>query len=296
MELKQIKYFLEIVKAGSFSRAAGNLGLTQPALSRQVALLEREFQAKLLDRQARKLGLTPVGEQFFVYARKFDELYLEMQDQLFKTEPDQLTGEFQISTGGTIAACVLPAIIRELHKEFPEMQLRIKEGDALDTRAALLSGEVDLAIISELGIEKNVNRIPFFIDRIVPVVAETHSLSKLKKPRTKDLVNESFIVFHPSSAIQRAIAPQFKQKKLGFKPNILMELRSLESAIGFISAGLGIGFLTESSLKPGLQALDLPELTAKRNYYLAHRKHHKHGLPLLISKIIEHRNVNDNHT
>lgn len=285
MELRQIKYFLEIVSAGSFSKAASRLRLTQPALSSQMSLLEKEFKTELLIRNSRNLTLSAAGEVFLEYAKRIDSLYKELEREFLKEKSDILDGDYRISSGGTIAAFLLPNIIKKIHKEFPTLSLRVFEGDALETRNALLQGEVELAILSEVLPEKNLIHLPFYTDSIVPVVSKNHILAKKNIIHIDDIRNQAFILFHSSSSIQRDIEKRFKRFKPRLKPFVLMELRSLESVLRSIEAGLGIGFISDSSLNTKLKVLDISSLHIERTYYIIHHRHPKSGLPLLISRL-----------
>ena len=114
----------------------------------------------------------------------------------------------------------------------------------METRDALLQGDVDLAILTQVLPEKNLIHIPFYTDTIVPVVAKSHPLASRKKLKIEDIKDEAYILFHPSSSIRRDIEKKFRNMVPRLNPFVLMELRSLESVLRSIEAGLGIGFIS----------------------------------------------------
>ncbi|MCB1175363.1 MAG: LysR family transcriptional regulator [Leptospiraceae bacterium] len=288
MQFRQIEMFSEIVKAGSFSLAASRMGLSQPALSRQISLLEREFGQTLFIRQGGRIQLTPAGDIMSGYAHRFEDLRMEMHQALSDATGQNLKGRYRISTGGTIAAWVLPAIIARLQREYAGLQLQIIEGDAVAISETLRNGEVDLAITSEKANDPRMIQRLFCTDQILPVVAKNHPLGRRRQIQLAELNDWPFILYHPGSAIQRQIQKKFRQHSRIFKPRPFMELQNLGSALRMVEAGLGIGFTSQSSLHPGITVLPVAELMVDRSYFFVYRKHHQPGLPLLIERMIAH--------
>ncbi len=288
MEFRQIRYFLEIQRAGSFMKAAGRLGLTQPALSRQMMLLEREIGQQLLERGARDVRLTPAGETFLQYAVRLNDLWRELQDCL--KEPDEEpTGEFSLITGGTVAAYVLPEILRRLRKKYPGLVFRVYEGDAHETREALLRGDADLGILTgEISESSTLVQRPYLVDRILPVAAKNHPIFRKKKLTVADLAGEDFVFFHPASAVRGVVEKKLRSLRPRLNPSIVMELRSLQGVIRSVEAGLGIGFLSEVCLTQKLRPLPFAELVAERQFYFSYRRHGRPGLAVLIEEIEKH--------
>lgn len=194
MEFRQIRYFLEIVKIGTFQRAAEGLGLTQPALSRQIALLEREIGKPLMERGSREISLTHEGEIFLGYADRMNALWEELKDGM-KEPGKELSGTFSISAGGTVSAWILPKILKKIMMDHPGLVLSVREGDAQETKEALLRGEVDLGILTGPVAEHGLVEREFLSDRIIPVASKEHEIFKRKKIRLSDLNETSFVFF-----------------------------------------------------------------------------------------------------
>ncbi|MCG6166834.1 LysR family transcriptional regulator [Leptospira sanjuanensis] len=285
MEFRQIRYFLEIRDAGTFQRAAGKLGLTQPALSRQIFLLEKELGVSLLERGPRQIRLTHDGEVFFSYAQRMRELWEELKSAM-KEPGKELSGEFSLSAGGTVSAWILPAILKKIRKDHPDLVLSVREGDSLETKESILLNEVDLGILTGPADEPGLISREFLSDRIVPVALKTHPIFQKKKPILKDIKDESFVFFHPASAIRKAVEKKIRSFGKEFKPKIAMELRSVESVIKSIESDLGIGFLSSYSLNSKLKVIPIPELYVERRFYLCHKKTIRPGLSKLADALI----------
>lgn len=158
------------------------------------------------------------------------------------------------------------------------------EGDDLFVREQLLQGEVDLAILSGAVREPGLLHKTFLKDSIVPVVSANHPLAKIKKIKLHDLHDIDFILFHPASAIRRQVEKRMRQIKPRLHVGALMELRSIESVLRSIEAGLGPGFLSTVCLNNNLKALQIEELWTTRVFSLAYRRHHRIGLALLMEE------------
>jgi DNA-binding transcriptional LysR family regulator len=286
MEFKQIRTFLEICEAGTFQKAAQQLGLSQPALSRQIFLLEKELKVSLMIRGPKNIRLTFEGEKLLNYSKKLKDLWEEINEAMNQRDKI-ISGDYSISAGGTVSAWILPKIIIQLRKKYPQLKLSVREGDNLDTREALLKGEVDIGILTSPVSLPNVIARNFLKDTIVPVAPKNHTIFQLQKNILKQIEKESFIYYHPSSSMQIIIDKKMKSLRKKLSPKVGMELRSVESVIKSIEAGLGIGFLSIYSLTSQLLPLPIPELTMERNFALCYRKNLRPGISLLADEIIQ---------
>ncbi|MBI41475.1 MAG: LysR family transcriptional regulator [Leptospiraceae bacterium] len=289
MEFRQIRYFLEIYKQGSFSKAASSLGLTQPALSRQIAVLEKELKQSVFDRNTRQLSLTEAGRRLLEKAVKLQDLWQETVESVSSLETRngkaaRIQGDFRISTGGTIAAYVLPQMIKKLRKAHPDLTLQIIEGDLRTSREAVIWGDADLGILTEEEYHSELEYRSFLEDEIVPVAAINHPLASRKtKIKARDLRNRDFVFYHPQSAIRRTVEAQLRKQDLLTHIQVSMELRSVDAVIRSVEAGLGIGFVSRRSAR-GLAILNCPELFARRRFSLCWRKS-RPGLMNLVTAL-----------
>ncbi|XDD47496.1 LysR family transcriptional regulator [Leptospira sp. WS39.C2] len=284
MEFRQIVYFLEISESGTFQKAASRLGLTQPALSKQIFLLEKELGVSVLERGGRSVRLTHEGEQFYKYAIRMKELWEEIHNTFAKE--NELKGNFSLSAGGTASAFILPQILKDILKKRPELTLSVKEGDAKETKDALLKGEVDLGILTGPISEPSLNVLEFLSDRIFPVAAKDHPIFLKKKIRLEDLKKQSYVFFHPGSALRKAVEKKIKSFTKEFGPKITMELRSVESVIKSLEAGLGIGFLSEYSISSKLKKINFEDWNTERKFFLCYRKKSGPALALLAEELL----------
>jgi len=283
MELRQLRYFAEIARKGSFTKGAEALGLTQPALSRQIERLERELGSELFLRGSREVSLTAAGELLLTRSTALLDLYAEI---VSSASPTPWSGECTISTGGTVATYLLPGLLKKLRTQFPSLWFRVIEGDAIETRDALLHGEADVGILTGPVDETALARLPLITDRIVPIVAANDPLTKQKRVSIDEIRERDFILFHPESAIRRKINGAFRKLSPPFHPRIAMELRGVESVLQCVKGGLGIAFVSTFALQRGVKVLELPELSVEREFYLCYRPSQRGQLLTLFETIV----------
>jgi DNA-binding transcriptional LysR family regulator len=284
MDHKQIKYFLEIVKHGSFQSAASALGLTQPALSQQIGLLEREYKESLFYRSKTGVQLTHKGSVFHSYAIQMNKLWMEVEEGM-RYEGEILAGHFTIAAGGTVSAWILPKLIKKILKNSPQISISVIEGDNVETKELLKNGTVDLAILTSPFIpDRLIQTIPFLSDKIVPIVEKDHPLLHKKNLSVHDVVEERFVYYHQTSAIRMSLEKSWKKNKVHFQPKIIMELRSIESIVKSVEAGLGIGFISPFALTSKVRILHISKLYGEREYLIAFKKNSRANIALLAEK------------
>lgn len=268
MEWKQIEYFLAISRHGSFTAAARSLRLTQPALSRQIQLLEKELRSQLFERQPRRIKLTAAGEILYSQALQLSDIW-QSTLQIMQGSTADLVGDHAISAGGVVATRVLPAALRKVRQRYPRASFRIIEGDAREVLEALKNGSVPLGISARpQRMDTNMTLTYFFTDRIVPVMGKNHPLAKNKTRAARVFFAQDFVMLHPESAIRQAVEKTLGGRRL----NVVMELRSMQAVVESVAAGTGFGFVSELSLTPDLIMLPVKEVWIEREIFFIHRR------------------------
>ena len=276
MEIRQLKYFLEVRRTGSISLAAENLSLTQPALSQQILLLERELGTKLFERSRRGMRPTQAAEQLAARAeallKGFDELKGAINPRL---QPQRIS----FAVGETLATHFIPGLVVSLRALFPGARVRVIESNLTEMRAALRDDKVDFAFSPEPIDDGHYSNRYLLEDEIIPVVSRANALAR-RRPDWEKLRMQEWILFHPGSAIRKISDRIFADMDRQFVPKVSMELRSLAGMVQCLEAGLGVGFISDLSLNDRLTALRLPALTRRRRFYLSHKLRRENVLPV----------------
>ena len=148
LELKQLRYFAAVARQRSFGKAAAELRIAQPALSRQIALLESELGVKLFERHTR--GATPTKEGEFLLERaQFGLRYFEQTRHDLLAQHHRIDGPVTIGLQNSYAEVLAPPLVEECRRTFPEVRLRLIGGLSPALREHLVRGEADIALLTE---------------------------------------------------------------------------------------------------------------------------------------------------
>lgn len=187
MNSKQLKYVLKLAQTRNFSQAAQHFNMSQPAFSKQIIGLENEIKIKLFERGTNPLTLTPAGEFFIEKARKmvFEE------DVLLKTIEKYRSGKKGKLVIGAVpfrSSYMLPPLITEIKKKFPELEIELREYGLAILKKELLEGEYDFAIMNLPVSEPEFETIPLETDRLMLAVPK--ALCHLVENREKSVIDD----------------------------------------------------------------------------------------------------------
>src|SRR3954463_10252650 len=191
MELHSLQVFLTIATEKSFSRAAGKLLRTQPAISLSLQKLEQELGEKLIDRSGKDLILTDAGRTVLEYARRFQSLQLEMDNSLAELR-DNSAGRLMIGANESTTLYLLQHI--EKYRElYPKVKVQIRRSLSSKLPNELLDGNLELGVISYDPADDRIQSKVIFTDSLAFVVAPNHRLAHRKTISLVDLGAETFI-------------------------------------------------------------------------------------------------------
>lgn len=234
------------------TRAARQLGVTQPALSAMLKKLEREVGTELLHRTGRGVELTEAGRVFLALAEE-SVLAADAAVQAVREMAGLERGRIRIGGGATATAYLLPPVVSAIRKRYPGLRFYIREAGSSAVAAAVASGELDLGIVTlPIGGDGGAEllTLPLVEDELRLIVPPGHRLGARTGPREfrwKDLAGEAFVGFEGGSAVRRVIDEA--AQKAGSTLNVVMELRSIESIKHMVAAGVGVGLVSRFALK-----------------------------------------------
>nr|WP_298683823.1 LysR substrate-binding domain-containing protein [uncultured Dongia sp.] len=268
MRYSQLKAFDAVARAGSFSRAAQMLGVTQPAVSLQVAALERAYRTDLIQRNGQSLGLTSEGEGLFALTRQMFILEAEIEDFLESAETLQ-RGHLRFGADGPHLALDLVAQYRKL---YPRVTLELVLGNATETWAALLQSAVDIAILANPPEDVRVGYVPVAQQDMMVLVPRGHAFAKRGDVGLKDLADQKVIFREHGSNTQRTL--ERRLKKAGLELHPILVVGSREAMIEAVSRKIGIGFIFERETNgdPRSVAVPLRELRGSNKNTLVYLK------------------------
>lgn len=237
------------------TRAAEQLGVTQPALSAMLKKLEGEVGAPLLHRTGRGVELTEAGRAFLAFA---DEAVLAADAgvKAVREIAGLQRGSIRIGGGATATAYILPAVVSEIRRRHAGLTFYIREAGSSAVVGSVLSGELDLGIVT-LPVKgpgtADLLTIPLVDDELRLIVPPRHRFEAPAGRKTvptfrwKDLAGEPFVAFEAGTAV-RTIVDQ-AAADAGVTLNVVMELRSIESIKRMVRAGIGVGLVSRFALE-----------------------------------------------
>ncbi|MEA4954232.1 MAG: LysR family transcriptional regulator [Pseudoflavonifractor sp.] len=247
MQLNIIRYVVTISETGSFTRAAEQLYISQPALSQAVQRLEKELGAVLFRREKGRIAITPAGEVLVEEGKKMLESENTILDRL--AELNHLgAGRLVIGAAPSYQRFYLSHVISVFRKKYPHIQLILQEGYTKGMMESVLSGNIDIALLCE-PVPPGIDCLPVFQEEVFLAVPPNHRLTQVfpKKGNPYPMGDlslcrdEPFIVYRPGRRITDVIFAETKQA--GFYPNIATECDSTESANIMVRHGMGISLI-----------------------------------------------------
>lgn len=243
MKLQQLRYLCETANLNmNLSRAAKSLHTSQPAISKQIQLLEEELGVDIFQRNGKRIvRITPPGEQIIKIATRMlrDADNLKRIAQEFT---DEAGGTLTIATTHTQARYALPPVIKRFTARYPKVKLILRQGNPMQISALVSSGEADIAIATE-AIEhfQELVMLPCYEWNRCVVVPPKHPLLKLKK-LTLEAINQYPIITYDFAFTGRSKINQAFASK-GLEPNVVLTAIDSDVIKTYVELGLGVGIL-----------------------------------------------------
>lgn len=242
MDIQQLKYFKTVAETGHITKSSQKLSISQSALSRSISNLEQEIGVPLFTRKNRRLELNQFGE-IILFRTNNILSELTQGEREISEMLDPNAGSTSFGFLHTLATSHIPEIISEFQKQFPDIELQLKQGPSHYISRLIAKEEVDLALISPINLEKSVVWQKLWEEPMYLVVPKDHKLSKRRSVKINELQEEKFIMLKEGFSLREISNRLFKQA--GIQPEITFEGEELNTIAGLISVGLGISIMPE---------------------------------------------------
>lgn len=262
MDLNNLQAFTSVAEQGSFSRAAEELFLTQPAISKRVAALENELETRLFDRIGHNITLTEAGLTLLPRAKR---ILSDVEDsrQTVLNLSGKITGKLPIGTSHHIGLHRLPPVLSLYARQHPQVQLDIHFEDSEQVCADVKHGKLELAIITlPLNPDPALKTTPIWNDPLGIVVSRGHPLFWKKTHDLKKLAEHNAIL-PPTGTFTREILEQVFQP-LGIQLKVGLSTHYLETIKMMVSIGLGWSILPLSMIDRDLHVLKVKGISLTR--------------------------------
>lgn len=267
MSLVKFDIFNKVAEVKSFTKAADSLGLTQSAVSHAITNLEAEFGFLLVNRNRSGITLTNEGLTILVTIRKVLHYHEKVQQEAASIT-GVTKGTIKIGVFTSVSTSWLPEIIKLMQVKYPNIQIKLKEGDYFEIEQWLLNGEIDCGFINTMD-SSQFDIIPLRRDRLLCIVSNKSALYNQSVVSLKELEKEPFIM--PSYGGYHDVKLIFEENYI--RPNIRFELMEESAIISMVAHHLGISILPEmvlQSIPSQLRTIPL-EIDSYRSIGLATR-------------------------
>src|SRR5256714_2140915 len=258
MELHQLRYFIAVAELRHFTRAARNLRIAQPSVSRAIRVLEEELGTPLFHRMKGNVALPPAGEIFLPWARRV------------LVDVDGATGEVRelaelrrgrLAVGATpsLTITLLPPALAKFHAAFPGIHLVLHEAGSRDLVAELEQGALDVALVIMPVRHEALETAPLLREELVVAVPHDHALASRKTVSITDLKGVPLVMFREGYDLRATTVAACR--RAGFEPVFALEGGEMDGVLRFAAAGIGVPVVPSVLIHPAgpLNAVRLPE-------------------------------------
>ena len=259
MELYSLQVFLTVANERSFSRAAGKLLRTQPAVSLAVQRLERELGERLIDRSGKELILTDAGRVALDYARRFESLRQEMTNSLAELK-DNSSGRLIIGANESTTLYLLHHI--ERYRElYPKVKVQVRRSFSSKIPNELIDGNLELGVISYDPGDERLKSKTIYIDALTFVCSPRHRLADRKTVSMSELASENFVAHNVVSPYREVVLREFQNHKVHLTMDV--EMPTIEAIRWFVQQNLGVAFLPRMCVEQDIAKKILHEVRVK---------------------------------
>ena len=288
----RLKVFYTVANRLSFTKAANELNISQPAVTKHIKEIENQLNTKLFDRKGTTIQLTESGKILFIYAEKNRQLFRDLEfaiSQLNKQEK----GKLKIGASTTIAQYILPEILAKFNSYYKDINIELVTHNSEDISTLLKKGQIDLGIVEGESKSSYFDYQKFKQDEIVLVCKADHPLVD-KNFKMKDLYDIDLIVREQGSGTQEFIQNQLKKSGIEVqKLNIIMQLGSSESIKNYLLHSEAMAFLSIITILPELKnnqfsVIDIKNFRIERDFNFITLKGEQSELIHLFMKFISY--------
>jgi len=265
---------LRVAELKSFTRAARQLYMSQPAVSFQIRSLEEELGVKLFWRNEKNVLLTEAGRLLYPEVKQMISHFYKIKSGLDDLKGLR-TGHLEIGASTIPGEYLLPLLIGDFRKKYPGVLVSLRIGGSGEVEKWLANREIDLGFTGIFVASKEVECLPWIDDRLVLIIPPDHPWGQKKIVDVSELIKEPLILREPGSGTRRAFEDRLAAKNvLLTQSNTAMELGSTRAIITAVQAGLGIGVVSywaarEPLLLNRVKEILLKDVDLRRKLYVA---------------------------
>jgi LysR family transcriptional regulator, transcriptional activator of the cysJI operon len=251
MDERRLEVFVAVARRLNFSNAARALRLSQPAVSQQVAALERELGAQLFERTTRRVRLTAAGATLLAYSETLLREHAAARRAVAAAE-GRITGDLSVAASLTVGAYLLPAALVRLAVGHPELRARVTIENTQQVAASVLEGRADVGFVEgELDMPELLLH-PLREDELVIIAPVGHRFGAFQEVPLDELLHEPFVLRERGSGTRQVAETYLREEGVDLDElRVVAELSGIDAIKAAVAAGLGISIISRSALPNG---------------------------------------------
>jgi DNA-binding transcriptional LysR family regulator len=250
--LQQLRILKAVAREKNFTKAAEVLYLSQPSLSKQIKILEKNLDILLINRENNKISLTENGKVFLQYSERILALCEESCRALIDLKNGD-RGNLTVGASQTIGTYLMPKVLALFAQNYPQIDLKVQVNSTRLIANNVLNREIDIAVVGgEIPneLKKNLTIKHFVEDELSLIISKSHPFAKKKKINKENLYYLNFITLNSNSTIRKFIDNILIQNGIETKQlKIIMQFNSIEGIKTAVSLGLGAAFVSSSAIE-----------------------------------------------
>lgn len=247
MNIEQLRTFITVARHAHVSRAAQELHMAQPAVSRQIRDLERECGGvALIEKVGRNVRVTEAGEALLVHAQRI-LAEVATAESTMRERLGLSAGRVSIGAPPSVGLHVLPNALATFHRAYPAIELRIEQAGTEQLLHLLDLGEIDMAVVTLPIPTRGHDIVPLFVEPLVAVMHETHRYAPRGEICLNELQDESFLLYPKGYEMHEVIVKACLDA--GFRPRIVLDGGDVGILLRLAAAGLGIAIVPQLTVQ-----------------------------------------------
>lgn len=292
----RLKVFYTVAKRLSFTKAAEELFISQPAVTKHIKELESQFNVAFFDRRGNKVVLSPAGGVLLDHTEDIMEIYRRIEFDLNQFN-ETFKGVLHLGSSTSVTQYILPPLLARFHSIHKDVKVELLNGNSEQIEKALLSKNIEMGVVESNSKRREINYAPFLKDEIVLVCSTKNSLIKKEEIKPEDLKNIPLLLREPGSGTLEVISDALKKQGIGLGDlEVEMQLGSTEAIKSYLQHSECMAFLSLHAvlkeLENGtLKIIEIKKMPIHRNFYFITPQGPDGGLSSLLIRFLN-RNRN----
>jgi DNA-binding transcriptional LysR family regulator len=272
LNIERLKVFKTVAELKSFTRAAEELFMTQPAISKNIKLVEKFYGVILFNRIGNQIVLTEAGNKLLVFAN--DILRIAEEAKVALQEDNTSEDNIVLGAGSTVGVYILPQLLEKFVRIYPKIQFTLEISNAKQIVDKFMEGSIDVGVVGALAHKTNLSYFPFLSEKLQLIVSNNHQWSKREHVTVPELKKQTFFLREKGSG-QRFLIEE-RLNKAGIVLKNITELPNNEAIFKLVESGLGVSIISENVIAEELRLnrvsiVKIKDVDLKHDMYVLYR-------------------------